>query len=86
MTIELNIKREAVKTAAEWTAVLAKATILGCSLGCMEAMFFPKHWRTMHLPLTLTTMALTMTPRDCKALCDNVDDVVDYIFDKIEKN
>lgn len=86
MKVELNIKRDAVKTTAEWAALLAKATIVGCGVGFMEAMVFPKHWKTMHLPLMLTACALTMTPRDCEALCDNVDDVVDYVFDKIEKN
>lgn len=86
MKVELNIKRDAVKKTAELAALLAKTTIVGCGVGFMEAMVFPKHWKAMHLPLTITAAMLTMTPRDCAALCLDVDDAVDYIFDKIEKN
>ena len=86
MKIELNIKRDAVKTTAQWAALFAKATIVGCGAGFLEGYVFSKHQKAMYLPVILTAAALTMTPRDCEALCDNVDDVVDFIFDKIEKN
>lgn len=86
MKIELNIERDAVKTTAKWVAVSAKGAILGCGVGLLDGIVFRKHRKAMLLPLYLTTCALTMTPRDTEALCDNVDDVVDYIFDKIEKN
>ena len=86
MKIELNIERDTVKETAKWAALFAKATIVGGGVGLIDGIIFRKHWKAMYLPLYLTTAALTMTPRDTEALCDNVDDVVDYIFDKIEKN